>query len=346
MPNTRILAAAAVLFLIGANAKGVQANDFYLGKTITITSGSGVGGGYDVYARLLAQFIGRHIPGNPRVVVENRLGAGTRVATTYVYNIAPKDGTAIGNSVNLLPFDQFVFPEANRTYDLSKVQFIGNMAALTGMIVVNQSAGIRTFEEAKHKVVTLGSNSRFSETYVAPAIINAVGGTKFHIVQGFPSSTHAIDLAMERNEVSGRAGGWSAYRVKHPNWVEDGKLFPLVQMGMQEAAVLKGRGVPMLTSLAETDEQRAIYQAISMGSLFSRAYWLAPEVPAERVAILSKAFDAVMEDPEFLAYADKHNFEITPSSAAMVNEAMGKMKAIVAGLQPQHLQKIRAALKN
>jgi len=345
MRNIRILAAAISMLLVGLDTKAVLADDFYRGKTITITSGSGVGGGYDIYTRLLAQFLGRHIPGNPRVIVENRLGAGTRVATTYVYNMAPKDGTAIGNSVNLLPFDQFVFPSGSRSYDLTKVQFIGNMAALTGIIVVNQSAGVRTFEQAKHKVVALGSNSRFSETYVVPAITNAVGGTKFQIVQGFPSSTAAIDLAMERNEVSGRAGSWSGYGVKYPNWVNEGKLIPLVQVGAEEAPVLKGKGIPMLTSFAQTDEQRAIYEAISMGSLFSRAYWLAPEVPVERVALLGKAFDAVMKDPEFLTFAAKQNFEITPSNAATVNDTMKKMEAAIGALQPKQLQTIRDVLK-
>ena len=334
-----ILCAAS--FSFGAEAQ----TPYYQGKTINMIIGSGVGGGYDVYGRLLAQFLGKHIPGNPRFIVENRPGASTRTATTYVYKIAPKDGTVIGNSVNTLPFDQFLYPKDKREYDLTKVQYIGNMAALTGILVVNASTGIKTIQELKTKEVVIGTNNKSSETYIVPAVLKEIGGYKLKIVHGFPGSVNEIDLAMERNEVSGRAGSWSGYTTLNPNWANAGKLVPLVQAGTQDAANLVGKGVPFLEDIAQNETEKAIYTAISMGSMFSRAYWVAPEVPAAQVAILRTAFDALMKDPEFLKWCAGRSIEITPSNGAEVNQSLKKMEAMIGSLKPNELELLQNILR-
>lgn len=342
--NWKTLSVAAA-FAIAAPTGGAAAADFYQGKTITIVIGSGVGGGYDVYGRLLGQFLGKHIPGNPRFIVENRPGASTRTATTYVAKIAPKDGTVIGNSVNTLPFDQFLYPAEKREYDLTKVQYIGNMAALTGILVVNASTGIKTIQELKTKEVVIGTNNKASETYIVPAILRDIGGYKLKIVHGFPGSVNEIDLAMERNEVSGRAGSWSGYTTQHPNWANESKLVPLLQAGTQDAANLKGKGIPFLEDIAQSDTERSIYTAISMGSMFSRAYWVAPEVPAEQVAILRKAFMSLMNDPEFLKWCASRSIEITPSNGADVDQSLKKMQAMIGSLKPADLELLQNTLR-
>jgi tripartite-type tricarboxylate transporter receptor subunit TctC len=341
MRVTKALAIMGVAALV-SGFDTARAEDFYAGKRITIVCGAGVGGAYDLYSRFLADNLGRFIPGNPNIIVENRSGAGTRIGSTYVYRTAAKDGTVIANSGNLLQFDQFMFPESTRGYDLTKVQYIGNMASLTGVIALSDKAGVSSIEDVKKKTVTLGAASRFSETFIIPTVMNEVSGTKFHVVHGYVGAAE-IDLAMERGEVAGRGGSWTSFRISYPEWIASGKLKPLVQIGVTEDQYMKG--VPLLTSLAKNDEQRAIYGALSRGSLFSRAFWLAPEVPAERVAILRKAFDQLMKDPAFLKLADQRAFEITPTDGAGLMDATAQMQGMIGGLSKEAASRIRSILK-
>lgn len=337
------IAFAAAIGLSQAVTTAASATDFYANKRITIVCGAGVGGGYDLYSRLLAEYMAKHVPGHPTIIVENRTGAGTRVASTYVYRNAAKDGTVIANSVNLLPFDQVMFPDEQRQYDLTRVQFIGNMAALTGVIAVATRTGVTSIEDVKSKTVVLGANSRFSETYIMPTVLNELSGMKFKVVQGFPGSANEIDIAIERGEVDGRGGSWSSFRVGRADWVRDGKIKPILQIGIAEDAFMKG--VPRLLDLAQTEEQKAIYGALSRGSLFSRAFWVAPEVPKERVEILRKAFMDTMKDPDFLATANKRRFDITPSTGLELNGAMGTIRTLVGGLNPEYAKRLRNILR-
>ncbi|HEU0070848.1 MAG TPA: tripartite tricarboxylate transporter substrate-binding protein [Alphaproteobacteria bacterium] len=330
--------AAALVACLGATT--AEAQDFFKGKRLTVIAGSGVGGSYDLYARLLADNIGKFIPGNPNVVVENRVGAGSRLAMNYLYRQAPKDGTVIGLGTNLLPFDQFVFPDAARQYDITKFKYLGNMASLNGVIAVWHTTGVKTFEDIKKKEVILGANSRVSETYIIPAVLNQTAGTKFKIVHGFPGNVSEIDLAIERGEVFARGGSWASFRISHPDWVKEGKIIPIVQNGSKRAADLPD--VPLLIELAQTEEQKSIFNLLMSGSVFSRAFAAPPEVPDATMAILRKGFMDTVTNKEFVAYAEGKGFEITPSTHEELERVIADVQQTI---KPEFLDKIRPILQ-
>jgi len=331
---------AAALLAVCAVAAEAQAQEFYKGKRLTVIAGSGVGGSYDLYARLLADNIGKFIPGNPNVIVENRVGAGSRLAMNYLYRQAPKDGTVIGLGTNLLPFDQFVFPDAPRQFDVAKFQWLGNMASLNGVIAVWHTTGVKTFEDIKKTEVILGANSRVSETYIIPAVLNQMAGTKFKIVHGFPGNVSEIDIAIERGEVFARGGSWASFRISHPDWVKEGKIIPIIQNGSKRATGLEN--VPLLIEVAENEEQKAIFNLLMSGSVFSRAFAAPPETPAATMAILRKGFMDLLTNKEFVTYAESKGFEITPSTHDELDRVIADVQKTI---KPEFLDKIRPILQ-
>lgn len=327
-----LLISAGLLAVVPA----ASAADFYAGKTITVVVGLSAGGGYDLYARVMAEYLGKHIPGHPNVVVENRPGAATRTATAYVYGVAAKDGTVIGNSLNMLPLDQFIFPKQRR-YDLTKVQFLGNIAGLTSAIAVTNKSPVQTVDDITKKAAKLGSTGKSSETYIIPALANSFLGGKFEVILGF-RGVAGIDLAIERGEVDGRGGSWNSFRALHPDWIKAKKIKPLLQIGATDDPFMPG--VPQLSSLAKTDEQKVIFSLLSNTTRFSRAYWMSPEVPKDRVKILRDAFIATMKDPAFLAAAKKAKMEVTPSTPQQIEAALQEL----AKTPPEYLKKMKDVL--
>jgi tripartite-type tricarboxylate transporter receptor subunit TctC len=295
----RLLHGLATGLLVLVTAAPAPAQEFYSGKTVSLLVGLAPGGGYDVYARFLARHFGKHIPGNPRIVVENKPGAATATATAYVFHNAPKDGTVLGMSLDILPLYQTLFPERVQ-FDMSKVHFIGNMATLNSVIAMSGSSPVKTIADMKTKEAVLGSNGVLSQTYIVPALLNHFNGAKFKIVLGF-QGTSQMDLAIERGEIHGRGGQWTSFAVTRPDWVKSGKIFPFLQIGMEEDPEMKG--APMLTSLAT----------------------------------LRKAFADTMKDPGLLAEAKKSNLEITPTPPEAVQEAVREMAAT----PKQHLDALR-----
>ena len=302
------------------------AADFYEGKTVTLLVGLAPAGGYDVYARFFARYFGKHIPGNPKVVVENKPGAATATATMYVYRNAPKDGTVLGMSLDILPLYQTVFPE-RVNFDMSKVQWIGNMATLNSVLAMSGKSPVKTVADMTKREAVVGSNGILSQTYIIPALLNAFNGAKLKIVLGF-QGTAQMDLAIERGELDGRGGQWNAFVVSRPDWVASGKIVPMIQIGLDDDPLMKG--TPQLTSLAKDDRTRSIYRSISGISRVSRAVWVAPEVAGDRVDILRKAFSATLKDPELLAEAAKSKLELSPATAAEVEAAVKDLSTMPA----------------
>jgi tripartite-type tricarboxylate transporter receptor subunit TctC len=315
-----------------------MASSFYEGKTISFVVGLAPGGGYDVYTRLLARHLPKYIPGSPKIIVENRVGAASGTAATYVYRIAPKDGTVVGVTLEILPLYQKVFAE-RVGFDMSKVHWIGNMATMNSMIAVSDKSPVKTIADMTRHEAHLGSTGVLSLTYIVPALLNSLHGAKFKIVTGY-RGTSEIDLAIERGELHGAGGQWTRYVSGRPDWIASGKIMPLLQFGLDDDPLMKG--APQLTSLAENDEQRAIYRIISSAPRFARAMWVAPEVPADRVEMLRKAFAETMRDAGFLADAAKAKLDISPTSVSDVQSAA----ADIGATPQQHLQMLRELLKD
>jgi tripartite-type tricarboxylate transporter receptor subunit TctC len=310
------LAAAALLAapcalpqISAAHAQSVA--DFYRGRSIDLDIGYSVGGGYDLYARLIARRLGGHIPGNPTVVPKNMEGAGSLRLANYLYSAAPNDGTVIGAISRGAAFDPLL-GETGAQFDASKFSWIGSANNEVSVCVALASSGIAKFDDLYTKPLTIGSTGAADDTYQFPALVNAVLGTKFKIVTGYPGGND-VSLALERGEVQGRCGwSWSSVKTTRLNWVRNRRIVVLVQMSLSKHPDLPD--VPLIMDLAKTDEQRRIFKMIFARQTMGRPYLAPPGVPADRLAALRKAFMDTMTDPQFLAEADANKFEINPVS--------------------------------
>jgi tripartite-type tricarboxylate transporter receptor subunit TctC len=292
-------------------ARGQQAvEDFYRGKQLEMVIGYSPGGTYDLYARLVARFLGNYIPGRPTIVPRNMPGAGSRAATKWVYSVGPKDGTILATADQSLSVEQ-AMGDKQLDLDTTKLIYIGNPNADNNTTATWYTSGIKTIEDAKRKQVVMGATGGSTSSQY-PKAMNALIGTKFKIVIGYPGGND-VNLAMEKGEVDGRgSNAWGAWKSTRPDWLRDQKINILVQIGLTKAPDLLD--VPLLIDLATNDEDRAIFKLLSASSTIGRPVFTSPGVPAERVKALRDAFDAMVKDPVFLAEAAKEHFDINPVS--------------------------------
>jgi len=309
-PSARALAIA--LFVIAPATAGHAQSpaDFYKGKTVDLMIGYSVGGGYDVYARLIARYLGRHIPGNPTVTPKNMDGAGSLRLANWLFNVAPKDGLAIGTIGRGTGFDSLLGSKTAQ-FDGTKFNWIGSANDEVSVCVVwNGRTKITKFEDLLTNELTVGGTGAAADTDQFPRIINGVLGTRMKIVTGYPGGND-VNLAMERGEVDGRCGwSWSSVESTRKYWVTEKKITILMQLSLKKHPDLPD--VPLITELAKTDEQRQILKLIFARQPLGRPYLAPPGVPQDRVDALRKAFMDTMADKEFLAEAEKAQLEITP----------------------------------
>jgi tripartite-type tricarboxylate transporter receptor subunit TctC len=314
---TRLLSIAMVSALAasgGASASRADpVADFYSHTGVRMVISADPGGSYDSDSRLVARYLGRHIPGNPKVVPENMIGASGRLAANYMYRSAPSDGSVIAVVQQSIPMGQAV-GESGVQYDAARFNWIGSPVRPDEVLVVWSTTGVRTIADARNKAVIIGATSPTGMNYVYPKLANELLGTKFKIVTGYAGATH-INLALERGEVEGRGSNpWSEWKTAKPEWVRDGKIVPLIQMTLIRHPDLPD--VPRLIDLATDADMRTVFELISITGELGRPLLTAPGVPAERVAALRQAFDATMLDPDFLADAAQMEREIHPIAGA------------------------------
>jgi tripartite-type tricarboxylate transporter receptor subunit TctC len=323
-------AAVAITVLCAISVSRAQnPADFYKGKTIDLYIGYSPAGGYDVYARALARHIGRFIPGNPTIVSKNMPGAGSLVLANWLYNVAPKDGTAFGMIGRGTGFDPLL-GSTKAQFDADKFNWLGSMNDEVSVCVAWHTTGITRLEQVKQKEVTVGGSGPAADTDQFPKVLNATLGTKFKLVTGYPGGNE-IDLAMERGEVMGRCGwSWSSVVATHQHWFDQKKINVLVQLSLSKHADLPQ--VPLIMDLARTDQERQIFKLVFARQPMGRPFLAPPAVPAERVNILRKAFMDTMKDPDFLAEAARAKLEINPVAGdavqALVEEVYRTPKAI------------------
>lgn len=313
----RGLGICASLLALGQATRAQSVEDFYRGKTVRFVVGSNTGGSYDSYSRLLAAHIGKHIPGNPTILVENMPGASGTKSTNYIGEVAPKDGSVIGMFNQSMPQRQMFEPDLIKI-DLSKFGWIGAMNASTNVFIVWHTTGVKTIEDAKKKQVIMGALSTAGGNSVYPLLLNAFLGTKFKVVLGYVGG-NTIQLAMERGEVEGRGAiVWSGLKAGWPHWINEKKVNVLMQVGLTKEPDLQD--VPLFTDLARTPEEKAMFRFISSDSLMGFPVTAPPGIPADRLAALRKAFTATMKDPEFLKTVEDRKLEIQPSSGEEVQK--------------------------
>jgi len=308
---------AAAAFALPSTAQAQSVAEFYRGKSIELLIGYSGGGGYDVYARLLARHISKHIPGNPTVVPRNMPGAGSLVLANWLYNVAPKDGTAFGAIGRGTPFDPMLGIEAAK-FDPTKFLWLGSMNNEVSVCVSWHTSGVTKYEELLQRELVVGGTGPSADTDQFPRVMNAVLGTKFRIVSGYPGGND-ISLAMERGEVGGRCGwSWSSVVSTRMDWFKTKKIHVLMQLALEKHEDLPD--VPLVVDLAKTDEQRQILRLIFARQALGRPFLGPPGVPQDRAAALQTAFMATMKDKAFLAEAAKADLEITPLNGAAVQK--------------------------
>lgn len=321
VPVRRDLAAVVALALgaaVLAPPAAVAQEDFYKGRQVSIIVGFGPGGGYDAYARLLARHIGNHIPGRPSVVVQNMEGAGSVRASNYVYVNAAKDGTVIAASNQNMPMFSILGAKAAQ-FDAARFQWIGSLVGSNGLLYTWHTSATRTLEDAKRRETVLGGTGTNSDSHIFPTIINKLLGTRFKVINGYAGGSKEIHIALERGEVEGRGGNsWASLYASNPEWVDGKKLNFVVQIGLKPEPAAQLAGVPVLVDLITNPDDKRAVEVITLPTVLGYAYWQAPEVPGERVAILRRAFDAVVNDQAFRADADRTKMMVTPKTGAEV----------------------------
>jgi len=294
------------------------------GAPIDLYIGYSSGGGYDVYARALARHLDRHLPGDPTILPKNMPGAGSLVLANWLYNVAPKDGSAFGMIGRGTGFDPLLGSNKAQ-FDASKFNWIGSMNDEVSVCVAWHTTGVTKLEQVMQQELVVGGTGSAADTDQFPKVLNGVIGTKFKIVSGYPGGNE-IDLAMERGEVQGRCGwSWSSVVATHKNWLDEKKINILVQLSMQKHPDLPN--VPLIMDYAKTDEERQIFKLIFSRQPMGRPFVAPPGVPAERVAILRKAFMDTLADKQFLADAERMKLEINAVSGEDVQRIVNDVYA-------------------
>jgi len=295
--------------------------EFYRGKTVDLYIAYSAGGGYDLYARLVARHLGKHIPGNPTVVPKNMEGAGGLRLANWLYQAAPRDGTAIGATSRSVAFEP-ILGNKGAQYDAGKFTWLGSANDEVSVCVAWHTSGVATFDDLLVKELTIGSTGAADDTYQFPRFVNNVLGTKFKIITGYPGGND-VSFALERGEVGGRCGwSWSSIKSIRMAWVTEKKMHLLMQFSLAKHADLPD--VPLIMDLAKSDEQRQMFRLIFARQVMGRPFQGPPGVPADRLRALQTAFMDTMKDPEFLAEADRAQFEIRPVAGGAIEQLVAE----------------------
>jgi len=305
---------AGLAFTVAAHAQ--PAEQFYAGRSLTFYIGSGAGGGYDVYGRALARHMGQHLPGHPAIVVQNMPGAAGIKLAQYLYNAAPKDGSALGAPYNTTAFQPLLRDQGVK-FDSLKLSWIGSMGKHQNICVAWHTTPFTSFDQVKQRPMIVAAAGVTGNAAVYPKLFNEMLGTKFKIVTGYDAKE--ARLAVERGEAQGICGmSYQTLLASDPAWMQGGKTRVLVQIGLHPHPALKG--VPMVLDMVKKPEDRHMLEFLMIQQEVGRPIVAPPGVPADRLAALRRAFDETMKDKAFLAEAGKLKLQIEPiGGAEMLN---------------------------
>jgi tripartite-type tricarboxylate transporter receptor subunit TctC len=303
------------------------AADYYAGKTIDLVVGNYPGGGFDIYARAVGRHLGRNIPGNPTIVVKNMPGAGSAKAGYHVGTVAPKDGLSIGAITPGAIIGPLLDDKPETSFDPLKVTYLGTANAGARICATYTTSKIKRFDDALANRIVLGGVSPGDAVHDYAYLIKRTTNAHVEVVAGY-KGTLDLALAMERGEIDGVCGwDWSSAKSQKPDWIKDGKLNILAQLGPTENAELTAKGVPAIWKFIKDDAARKVHEMVVSQQAFTRPYFIATGTPAELVSTLRTAFDATMRDPQFLADSEKMRIDISPLPGATVQELIQKLYA-------------------
>lgn len=331
---TRMLLAAGLAAAFAGPSQAQSVAEFYKGRNITMLVGSDVGGGYDIYARLVTRHLGRHIPGNPAFVAQNMPSVASIAATNHMVNIAPKDGTIIGAIQREIAMVQIVGTHQAR-FKASELIWLGSLLSEPGVCGFATRAGMKSFDEAFQREIIMGSSGPNALEHY-PAMFNNMLGGRFRIVKGYKATTD-VALAIERGEVNGICQSWSTFKQLHVKALADGSMKPMVQVALKPHPEMTALGLKNFMDYATPDRIQKGYTKESVmdffnfqlsTSLMGRPYAIAGSVPKDRSDALVNGFEAMMKDPEFLADAARSKREIDFVSGKEIREIIAKMEKL------------------
>jgi tripartite-type tricarboxylate transporter receptor subunit TctC len=317
-------AAAVGSFCISCPAHAQSVEDFYRGKTVNLIIGYSVGGGYDLYGRLVSRHIGKHIPGRPAIVPQNMTGAGSLRAAQYIYSVAPKDGTTFGTFGRTIATTPLLTP-ATAQFDGTKFSWLGSVTNEVSTCATWHTSPVKTWNDILTKEVAMGGEGPGADPDIYTLLYKNVFGAKMKLVVGY-HGTNDITLAMERGEVDGLCGlSWSTMKARHQQWMNEKKLNVIIQAALRKQPELAD--VPLASDLTQDREKQQILKLFLASQEIARPFAAPPDLPSDRKAELIRAFDATMKDPEFLAEAQKLNMDINPLNAKGVDEILADLYA-------------------
>jgi len=320
-PLPRLLPAAAAAFAFAVcalTASSAAAQDsveaFYRGKTVTILIGHPAGGSYDMYARLAAAHLGKHIPGHPQVLVQSKPGGAGAGAVQFLHAYGPKDGALLGLFSETIGLTQLIQPEIGK-WKVQDLAYLGSFANVNAVFVMRRDSPARTIDDLRRIETKVGCSARLSQGYINPAVLKAYGGFKFRIVCGYPGSLE-FPVVLARGEVDLISGSWNAWRLR-PD-VIDGTLRPVIQSGLARHKDLPD--IPLMQELLDDPKHKQVAEFFSAGSAIGRALLVHGAAARERIAALRDAFDRLVKDPEFLLQAARAGAEIDPAPGVEIQK--------------------------
>jgi tripartite-type tricarboxylate transporter receptor subunit TctC len=323
MAGLRALLTLLLLLLLPPTAARADAvSDFFHGKTVEIYIGFTAGGAYDAYARLIARYMGSHIPGNPTMVAQNMPGAGSLQLANFLYNVAPKDGTAIATFSRGAPMEPLIGSGAAR-FDASKFLWLGSVANEVSLCVVWKTSPVQDWSQATQKEFTVGGLGAGADPDIFAAVLRNVFGAKMRVVSGYPGGND-VSIAMERGEVDGRCGwSWSAIKATRSAYLKEKQMSLLIQLALAKSPELPD--VPLVVDLARNERELQILKMIYSRQVIAWPFAAPPGLPADRASALRAGFDGTMKDTAFLAEAKKAGLEVDPVPGAEMDRLIAEL---------------------
>jgi tripartite-type tricarboxylate transporter receptor subunit TctC len=310
----------AALLMLTCLAAAADVENFYKGRNVSLIIGYSVGGGYDAYARLLARFIGEHTPGNPSVIPEQMSGAGSLRSANFIYYVAPKDGSVFGTFSRSMGISPLI---DKAEFDSRKFTWLGSVTDDDTMCVSGSASPIKNWDDFLSKPSTFGGEGAGADPDIWTLLYKNVFGAKAKLITGYPGTNDTV-LAMERGEIDGLCGiSWSTIKTQHPQWLTNHSVNFIVQAALKKEPDIAA--VPLATDLVTNSEQLQIVKLLLVSQAMARPFAAPPGIPDDRKAALIAAFDATMSDPDFLAEAQKLDFDVRPVSATKIDELLAEV---------------------
>jgi tripartite-type tricarboxylate transporter receptor subunit TctC len=326
--------ASTALLLWAGSADAQPVEQFFARKTVTVTIGYTAGGSYDLYGRLVARHLGKHIPGQPTVIAQNMPGAGSLKAANYLYEVAPKDGTALGVVVEAAALEQALANPAVQ-YDAAKFTYVGRVATSNNIFMQWHTAKVQSLEQARRAETSLAGTGPGSIAETVPRLLNALLGTRFKLIGGYPASSEAM-LAMERGEVEGASSSWAAVKVGKQAWLRESKIRIILQTAPERIAELPD--APSLGEIGNSAEDKQVFALYASGSAIGRSVLGPPGIPADRAKALRDAFETMVKDPDFVAELRRLNVELDPLPGERVAQLIARTLAVPAAVRERAKQ--------